>query len=62
MGANQHRLKQQLAAHGISMEEWRENIYIYIYPDFKNGEPQIPEKKPAASEQDTNLDIGSFTI
>ena len=58
MGANQHRLKQQLAAHGISMEEWRENIY----PDFRNGEPQIPEKKPAVPEQDYNLDVGSFTI
>ena len=58
MGANQHKFKQQLAAHGISMEEWRE----YVYPDFKNNEPQIPEKKPPVVEQDTNLDVGSFTI
>ena len=58
MGANQHKLKQQLAAYGISMEEWRENIY----PDFRNGELQIPEKKPAVPEQDNNLDVGSFTI
>lgn len=58
MGANQHKLKQQLAAHGISTEEWRENIY----PDFRNGEPQIPEKKPAVPEPDNNLDVGSFTI
>ena len=65
MGANQHKLKQQLAAYGISMEEWRENIY----PDFRNGEPQIPEKKTDLTErkkevpeQDFNMDVGSFTI
>ena len=58
MGANQHKLKQQLAAHGISTEEWRENIY----PDFKNDAPQIPEKKKEVPEQDYNLDVGSFTI
>ena len=58
MGANQHRLKQQLAAHGISMEEWRENMY----PDFRNDEPQIPEKKPAVPEPDNILAVGSFAM
>lgn len=58
MSANQHKLKLQLAERGISMEEWREAIY----PDFKNDEPQIPEKKHEPVEQDYNMDVGSFTI
>ena len=58
MSANQHKLKLQLAERGISMEEWREAIY----PDFKNDEPQIPEKKKEVPEQDSNIDVGSFTI
>ena len=58
MSANQHKLKLQLAERGISMEEWREAIY----PDFKNGEPQIPGKKKEVIEYDSNMDVGSFTI
>lgn len=58
MSANQHKLKRQLAERGISMEEWREAIY----PDFKNDEPQIPEKKKEVIEHDSNMDVGSFTI
>ena len=58
MSANQHKLRRQLADRGISMEEWRKSIY----PDFENNEPQIPEKKKEVPEQDSNIDVGSFTI
>ena len=60
MSANQHKLKQQLASLGISMEEWRQEIY----PDFKSGEKQVllHKDKVETPEQDHNVDIGGFEI